>query len=418
MRKIKCLLCSQKFRRITNTHLFKSHNITIKDYRKQFPNAPIDAPGLADERVAHLRDKSYQEVYGKQKSKKLKKTRSDDAARDWNSNPKRTLCKKKSQDKLRKIAAEKKLNPPLIGRPRKLENFGNSICNNCGEEFEYRKSDSDGLFCTTGCYIEYSRRHSTNYRIKAFSYYPHCCDICKEGEKQGIRLIVHHKDENPLNNSVKNLQILCNPHHQMFHKEKAAKYRNKFSPPAIERGVRDILYGLKVDIRDDNFFDTPKRVARAYREILEGILPESEEELKNHLSKTFPSDSDQMITIKDVLCWSMCPHHLLPVKYNISIAYIPKGRVLGASKLPRLAILLAKRPVLQEQLSEDIAEFLRKHANPVGVAVYIVGEHLCMQMRGIKTQSQMITSSLKGIFLKGTTKGLAARSEFMSLIDR
>jgi len=412
MQKIKCLLCEKEFKRITNTHLISAHQTTIEEYKKLFPGATIDMPGLAAKRVRHLKNKSYEEVYGKKKGEELKSIKSEKAKNDWGNNPERLLIKRGSQEKREARALERELFPPLIGRPRDPKNHNNSTCENCGREFQYTPSDRSGKFCCHDCYIEYSQMNASNYRIKAFAHLPNICDICNISEDDAEGLIVHHKDENPNNNDIENLQIVCSACHATLHKAKAAKYRNKFSPPAIERGVRFILHGLKVDIQDDNFFETPKRVAKAYREILEGLLPEAEEELREHLSKTFPCDNDQMIVVKNILCWSMCPHHLLPVKYNISIGYIPKDRVLGASKLPRAAVLLGKRPILQEQLGEDIVDFIINFTGAKGVGVSITGEHMCMQMRGIKTQAKMVTSSLRGVFLTQPS----ARQELMSLI--
>lgn len=173
----------------------------------------------------------------------------------------------------------------------------------------------------------------------------------------------------------------------------------EFDPVVIESGVKSIISGLNLSLDDPNFEQTPARITRAYWEILEGLLPHAEKELTTELNVTFPCDYDQIITVTGIHCWSMCPHHFLPVEYWIDIGYLPNGKVLGASKLPRAAILLAKRPVLQEQLASDIVTFIHNSTNARGVGVVIKGQHMCMRMRGVKAEdSQMITSEIIGCF--------------------
>ncbi len=169
----------------------------------------------------------------------------------------------------------------------------------------------------------------------------------------------------------------------------------------IEKGVSLILKGLEVDSEDENFKDTPSRVARAYEEILGGIS-NTQEKVDEILATSFPSTSSHMVVSTKIRVFSFCPHHLLPVDYTISVGYIPSkdGSLLGISKLSRLADTLAKRPVLQEQLGEDITEYLMKLNGVVGAGCIVVGMHYCMIMRGAKqTESKTITSSIKGTLL-------------------
>ena len=185
----------------------------------------------------------------------------------------------------------------------------------------------------------------------------------------------------------------------------------------IEEGMRLILTGLKerfgLEIANGNFDGTPERVSRMYDEIFGG-LQDTEKQIEDLLSSSFPADYDQMILAKDVEAFSMCPHHFLPVHYSISVAYIPsrKGAVLGLSKLIRLVEVLARRPVLQEQLTEDISRHLMRLNDCIGAACVVRGTHYCMIMRGVK-QSRVatITSSLKGVFFDKPE----ARQEFMEL---
>jgi len=170
---------------------------------------------------------------------------------------------------------------------------------------------------------------------------------------------------------------------------------------------------LGLDLNDENFYDTPARMSRMYREILSG-LPDTDRQVKEILNAAFPSNNDQLVLVKDIEAFSMCPHHFLPVHYKLHIAYIASTRVIGLSKLARLANILAKRPVLQEQLTEDIASSLMKIEGCLGAACIAEGVHYCMVMRGARqSQAKTVTSSLKGVFLEGDGQ---ARQELMQLI--
>lgn len=186
----------------------------------------------------------------------------------------------------------------------------------------------------------------------------------------------------------------------------------------VKEGMRHILQGLQekfgLQIEDANFSGTPERVSRMYDEIFSGIRNTSEQ-VQEILASSFPSSYNQMILLKDIETFSMCPHHFLPVHYFISIAYIPseEGQVLGISKLVRLAEILAKRPVLQEQLTEDIPKYLMILKGCKGAACIIKGTHYCMVMRGVKKpNATTITSSLKGAFFDKPE----ARQEFLELV--
>jgi GTP cyclohydrolase I len=182
----------------------------------------------------------------------------------------------------------------------------------------------------------------------------------------------------------------------------------------VEKATKDLLKALGVDIKDVNFLETPQRVARSYQEIFHGLNDIKDEEEKL-LKKAFPSDNDEMVIIKDIHVFSMCPHHLLPVEMIVHVGYVPKGKVIGLSKIPRIVDLYAKRPVLQEQLAVDIADSLMYHLKPLGAAVVIQGRHYCMIMRGTqKRESWTITSCVRGVFRDPNEK---ARDEFLKLIN-
>lgn len=160
-----------------------------------------------------------------------------------------------------------------------------------------------------------------------------------------------------------------------------------------------MLKELGVDLADDNFTDTPKRMAKMYvDEIFEGLNGESEPNItvfKNEGEHAYSG----IVMLKDIRVYSMCAHHFLPFPMNINIAYIPNDNVVGISKLARIAKYFARRPQIQERLTEEIADYIEKKLNPKGVAVMIEGEHFCMKMRGVENEtSVMKTTVLRGVF--------------------
>lgn len=184
----------------------------------------------------------------------------------------------------------------------------------------------------------------------------------------------------------------------------------------VKEAVEKILDSLekwtgKVKRFSPNFQDTPIRVARAYVEIFDGLF-DNGDAVKGILTKTFPAKADEMITVGPIEVWSMCPHHLLPVQLWVWVAYIPKKKVLGLSKLARLAELMAKKPALQEDTTIEIARKLQSGLQPLGVACLIKGRHLCMEMRGVKKKAMTTTTALEGVFRKNA----AAKAEFLSSV--
>lgn len=186
----------------------------------------------------------------------------------------------------------------------------------------------------------------------------------------------------------------------------------------IIEGVKQLMYGLFGAYweTDANFKDTPNRVMRSYQEIL---MYEDHFKRQDAISKcfqsTFSSYKSSLIFAPNITTHSMCPHHLLPVAYNMTIAYIPQenGTVLGASKLERVARILSSRAVLQEDLTNDIVRVITDYIKPLGVAVVTSGKHQCMISRGIKTQGSFEVSVLTGSFKDNES----TRSEFFSLMQ-
>ena len=163
---------------------------------------------------------------------------------------------------------------------------------------------------------------------------------------------------------------------------------------------------------DDNFTET---VARAAKATLEMIRPVDaiNAEVEQMMSRTFSARYDEMVISKHNICFGVCPHHLLPVIYRISVAYLPGERVLGISKLSRLVSLLARRPALQEDLTQELSEILHERLETRGSATYIEGLHLCMAARGIQAhEARVVTSGVRGLFRDNTS----TRQEFLDLV--
>lgn len=131
------------------------------------------------------------------------------------------------------------------------------------------------------------------------------------------------------------------------------------------------------------------------------------------LARTFPARYDEMVISKQNVAFGLCPHHLLPVVYRISVAYIPREKVLGISKLSRLCTVLARRPMLQEDLTHDLARILHEQLESRGAAAYIEGLHLCMAARGIGAhEARVVTSAVRGVFRDNAP----TRQEFLDLV--
>jgi len=182
----------------------------------------------------------------------------------------------------------------------------------------------------------------------------------------------------------------------------------------FEEGYDKILQGigrLGFDIKDENFADTAKRAAKGLHELIHD-QKQVRTDVDALLAKTFPAKYTEMVISKHNTCFGVCPHHLLPVIYRISMAYIPTEKVLGLSKLSRLARLIARGPRLQEDLTHELADILHLNLASHGSAVYIEGLHMCMAARGVGAhEARLVTSGVRGVFLE-----LATREEFIKLV--
>ena len=180
----------------------------------------------------------------------------------------------------------------------------------------------------------------------------------------------------------------------------------------IEKCVYNILLALGENPDRPGLVETPKRVRKAYQEIFSSI-DKSNEKIAEENSKSFDIESNDLVTELHIPCYSMCEHHLLPMKLDISIGYLPKCKVLGLSKMARIAEAVCKRPQLQERIGHDIADIMMKATGSEDVIVVISGEHYCMTMRGVKKPGTYTrTAAMRGKF----DTDHALRQEFYNLI--
>lgn len=177
----------------------------------------------------------------------------------------------------------------------------------------------------------------------------------------------------------------------------------------IEKAIRDILKAIGEDPEREGLRETPARVARMYAE----IFSHGEHDPREALRATFKEDHHEVVLVKDIPFYSMCEHHLMPFFGRAHVAYIPKGKIVGISKLARVVEAFARRPQVQERLTSQVADLVNEMLRPNGVAVVIEAIHTCMTMRGVKKSgSSVITSAMRGDFRKRIT----TRTEIMSLI--
>jgi len=178
----------------------------------------------------------------------------------------------------------------------------------------------------------------------------------------------------------------------------------------VEQAVLSIIEAIGEDPKREGLVGTPRRIAEMYSELFMGIGADPREEL----AVGFEEGHHEMVILKDIPFYSLCEHHLLPFYGMVHIGYIPKGRVVGASKLARVVEILSKRLQIQERLTTQIAETIVEALDPDGVAVVIQAEHMCMTLRGVKKPgANIVTSAMRGLF---RTKA-ATRSEFLSLVQ-
>lgn len=183
------------------------------------------------------------------------------------------------------------------------------------------------------------------------------------------------------------------------------------SKEKFEESVKNILEYIGEDVTREGLVKTPERVRKAFDFMCSGYKEDPKEIIQKAL---FTSTNDEMVVVKDIEFYSHCEHHMLPIIGKVHVAYIPNGKVVGLSKIPRVVNVFARRLQIQEQMTEQIAEALNTHLKPKGVAVVVDARHMCMEMRGVeKICSTTVTSALRGIFKKEKK----TKDEFLSIIS-
>lgn len=184
----------------------------------------------------------------------------------------------------------------------------------------------------------------------------------------------------------------------------------RIESPMLEENYRNMIESIGEDLQRDGLKDTPQRAANAFRFLTQGYQ-QSVEEIVN--GAIFETDNDEMIIVKNIELYSLCEHHLLPFIGKCHVAYLPKGKIIGLSKIARIVDVFARRLQVQEKLTKQIAETILEITKGSGVGVIIEAQHLCMMMRGVEKQNSVMTTS---VMLGGFRKDRRTRSEFLSLV--
>jgi GTP cyclohydrolase IA len=180
----------------------------------------------------------------------------------------------------------------------------------------------------------------------------------------------------------------------------------------VQESVLELLKALGEDPEREGLARTPERVARMYEELLAGYRIDPVAMVNDAL---FEVTYDEMVIVRDIEFYSLCEHHMLPFVGRAHVAYIPRGRVIGLSKIPRIVDMFARRLQVQERMTRQIADFINELLHPQGVAIVVEAQHMCSMMRGVqKHDASMTTSTMLGVF----RTGLATRMEFLDNISR
>lgn len=191
---------------------------------------------------------------------------------------------------------------------------------------------------------------------------------------------------------------------------KKSETYSKKETDSLKKKYSDIIKTIGEDVKREGLIKTPERAAKAMQFLTQGYEQDPIKIIKGAL---FKEEFNNMVLVKDIELYSLCEHHILPFYGKVHVAYIPNGKIVGLSKIPRVVDVFARRLQVQERLTHEILECLDKALKPQGVAVIIEAAHMCMMMRGVEKQNSMTTTSaFKGVFEKGET-----RNEFLRLIS-
>jgi len=230
------------------------------------------------------------------------------------------------------------------------------------------------------------------------------CENCGASSKLVLHRLTYDRVV-PVENEVKLVCVKC--HREVYHKFQVEEKKKK-----IIGKVEELLGVLGLSCSDENFYETPARFGRMLVEFIQS-KEELEVEFEEIQSQVFPSGVSELVVVKDIAVFGLCPHHLLPVEYQVAIGYLPDGLVLGLSKFSRIVELLSKSPMLQEDLTVQIRDVVSGMLATENVGVFVKGKHFCMVMRGVKQRAVVMTSALGGVLL--TDRG--AKKEFFDLAE-
>lgn len=289
------------------------------------------------------------------------------------------------------------------------------------EQREIRRQAQKGTELSEGAKESISEANSgsgiSKYHEKALEHYGRECSHCgkteeEEKEEVGRELSVHHKNGNKYDNRIENLAVLCSSCHTELHNKKRKEADYFTGEERISTAASRILNALGVDQSHPDYRNTPNRVARSYRETCQRCFEDDEAKIDEILGTTFPSDHENFVIVDDIQAYSLCPHHLKDIEYEVHFGYIPDEEVIGLSKIPRLVKYVAKKPMIQEQYTEVLANRFMEALDPKACIVVAKGEHACMSTRGIKANGKTITSASKGI-----AKETDVEDRFYTLLD-
>lgn len=251
-----------------------------------------------------------------------------------------------------------------------------------------------------------------NYRKKALDHYDNECVRCGN-EFDDEEIIIHHRNENRYDNRLDNLAPMCRSCHSRLHNERRRKDNLYMGDYKIKNAASEILNALGVDQSDPDYRNTPNRVARSFIESNERCFEDDDERLDTILSTGFPSNHDDFVVIDNIQSFSMCPHHLKDIVYIVNFGYIPDEKVVGLSKIPRFVKYMAKKPMMQEEYTYELADVFTNRIDPKACIIHVEGVHHCMKTRGVKSNASTTTSALRGEAREDST----IKEEFFQLVD-
>ena len=380
-----CLICQKEGFKNLAGHL-STHELTVEEYRKKTNyEGPIIVPSHA-RMMAALSNDLWKNSETREKrtegvrqsyTPELRQLRSEDALEAWN-------------------------NPEI--REKQIEAIKMSW-----EDPEVQKRRKEAM---KEYYTTLKRTPLNELRIKLYERAGSKCEGCEITEEDHLKqfgrgLSLHHKNYDKLVPDLEDVLLFCNRCHTTLHGD--GRFKERF--PAVARAIGDLLFALKVDLEDENYANTPYRVARYFLEHF--MAPgEFEEKLESFREAVFPSEYGGMVILRDIPAYGICPHHLLPIIYDVDVAYIPTTSTIGLSKLARITDTCLKMPLLQETATTLLADSLSDILNTPSVGVFVRGKHQCMSVRGVKQRNAVTTtSSLLGEFFNDAK----ARAEFLSL---